>query len=216
MTPETDYGWIQPGALIKKSGRARLRQVHSFIEKPSTVNAQHLMSSGGLWNTMILIGQLTTFWNLGWVFLPHLMQKIRAFQVFIGSQWEQSMLEHMYLDMPMCNFSQGLLEKIPEHLTVLEMSNVLWSNWGQPGRISEALQAIGKKANFSCDERNRILRPWGHPLCQPLSRVDRLHGLAGVSFHYELPETIHWLSWELPIVYSFRRILRATLLASPN
>jgi len=154
MTPETDYGWIQPGALIKKSGRARLRQVHSFIEKPSTVNAQHLMSSGGLWNTMILIGQLTTFWNLGWLFLPHLMQKIRAFQVFIDSQWEQSMLEHMYLDMPVCNLSEGLLQEIPNHLTVLEMSNVLWSDWGQPRRILETLQSIGKTPNFLSDEHN--------------------------------------------------------------
>ena len=85
MTPETDSGWIQPGALIKKSGRARLRQVHSFIEKPSTVNAQHLMSSGGLWNTMILIGQLTTFWNLGWLFLPHLMQKNTSLS---GLHWQ--------------------------------------------------------------------------------------------------------------------------------
>jgi mannose-1-phosphate guanylyltransferase len=109
MTPETDYGWIQPGALMKNNGRTRLYQVHSFIEKPSRANAKHLMGSGGLWNTMILIGKLTTLWNLGWLFLPNLMRKFRAFQVFIGSQWEQSMLERMYLDMPVCNFSKGLL-----------------------------------------------------------------------------------------------------------
>jgi len=93
---------------------------------------------------MILAGRLTTFWNLGWIFLPQVMQKFRAFQAFIGSQWEHSMLEHMYRKMPVCNLSRGLLQKIPEHLVVLEMSNVLWSDWGQPTRIVETLQALGK------------------------------------------------------------------------
>lgn len=151
-TPETEYGWIQPGSLIRKGGPARLYRVQSFIEKPTESQAKDLMGSGGLWNTMILAGRLTTFWNLGWVFLPQVMQKFRAFQAFIGSQWEHSMLEHMYRKMPVCNLSRGLLQKIPEHLTVLEMSNVLWSDWGQPTRIIETLQAIGKTPNFSCDE----------------------------------------------------------------
>ncbi len=154
MTPETDYGWIQPGGLIRKDGLAPLYQVQSFIEKPKASKAQHLMDTGGLWNTMILIGKLTTFWNLGWLFLPKLMQKFRAFQAFIGSQWEHSMLEHMYLDMPVCNFSNELLQKIPERLTVLEMRDVLWSDWGIPTRISETLLAIGKTPNFVSDERN--------------------------------------------------------------
>jgi len=156
-TPETEYGWIQPGSLIRKGGPARLYRVQSFIEKPTESNAKDLMGSGGLWNTMILAGRLTTFWNLGWIFLPQVMQKFRAFQAFIGSQWEHSMLEHMYRKMPVCNLSRGLLQKIPEHLVVLEMSNVLWSDWGQPTRIVETLQALGKPPNFSSNELKKYL-----------------------------------------------------------
>ena len=155
--PEPEYGWIQPGTLVRKDGLAPLYRVQSFIEKPTPSKAQTLMGTGGLWNTMILVGKLSTFWNLGWLFLPQLMQKFRAFQAFIGSQWEHSMLEYMYLDMPVCNLSRGLLEKIPEHLTVLEMSNILWSDWGQPRRISESLRAIGKTPNFLSDEVNGFL-----------------------------------------------------------
>jgi len=153
-TPEKEYGWIQPGSLIKKGGPGRLYRVQSFIEKPTESHAKDLMGSGGLWNTMILAGRLTTFWNLGWIFLPQIMQKFRALQAFIGSQWEHSMLEHIYRNMPVCNLSRGLLQKIPEHLTVLEMSNVLWSDWGQPTRIVETLQAIGKPPNFVSDDLN--------------------------------------------------------------
>lgn len=61
------------------------------------------------------------------------------------------MLEHIYLDMPVCNLSEGLLQKIPKQLTVLEMTNTLWSDWGQPRRIYETLQAIGKHPNFPYD-----------------------------------------------------------------
>lgn len=155
-TPETEYGWIKPGALVRKNGLASLYQVESFIEKPTAFNAQHLMETGGLWNTMILVGKLTTIWNLGWFVLPNLMQKFRAFQAFIGSQWEQSMLEHIYVDMPVCNLSKELLQKIPNHLTVLEMSNILWSDWGNPGRISETLRAIDKTGNFLSDEHHEL------------------------------------------------------------
>lgn len=163
-TPETEYGWIQPGALVGKNGRASLYQVESFIEKPTVINAQHLMETGGLWNTMILVGKLATFWNLGWLVLPNLMQKFRAFQAFIGTQWEQSMLKHIYVDMPVCNLSKELLQKIPNYLTVLEMSNILWSDWGNPSRISETLLAIGKVANFVSDELNGFLsKPLGAP-----------------------------------------------------
>lgn len=156
-TPETEYGWIQPGSLIKKGGRGRLYRVKSFVEKPTRSQAKELMDKGGLWNTMILAGKLATFWNLGWVFLPQVMQKFRALQAFVGSQWEHAMLEQMYRSMPVCNLSKGLLQHIPEHLTVLEMNHVLWSDWGQPTRIIKTLQAIGKPPNFSCDELKEYL-----------------------------------------------------------
>lgn len=67
------------------------------------------------------------------------------------------MLDYVYQDMPGCNLSNDLLQKIPEHLTVLEMSNVHWSDWGKPTRIIETLHAIGKPPNFSCGELKEYL-----------------------------------------------------------
>jgi len=147
-TPETECGWIQPGALMRKDGLAPLSQVQFFIEKPNALRAESLMNAGGLWNPMILVGKVKAFLNLGWLVLHDLMKKFRAFQVVIGSQWEHSMLEHIYLDMPVCNLSEGFLQKIPEYLTVLELSNVLWSDWGQPWRIVETLEVIGRTPKF--------------------------------------------------------------------
>ncbi len=151
-TPETEYGWVRPGTLLRKGGPARLYQVQSFIEKPNTCTAQNLLDTGGLWNTMILVGKLNTLWNLGWLVLPHFMQKFRTFQAFIGTRLERSMLEHLYLEMPVCNLSKELLQKIPEHLTVLAMENVLWSDWGQPKRILETLQSVGKQPHFPWEQ----------------------------------------------------------------
>jgi hypothetical protein len=54
--------------------------------------------------------------------------------------------------MPVWHLSQGCLQEIPEHLIVLDMRDVLGSDWGHPTRILETLRTIGKPPNFSCDE----------------------------------------------------------------
>ncbi len=141
--PENEYRWIRPGPLLRKDCLTCLYQVQSFIEKSNASIAQNLLNTGRLWNTLILVGKLNTLWNLGWLVLPHLMQKFRTFQAFIGTRLECSMLKHPHLDMPVSNVSKGLLQKIPEHLTVLAMENVLESDWGQPKRFFETLQSIG-------------------------------------------------------------------------
>jgi hypothetical protein len=50
--------------------------------------------------------------------------------------------------MPMLNFSSEVLQKIPEHLGVMELEEVLWSDWGRPERIIETLEMLGKKPAF--------------------------------------------------------------------
>ena len=61
------------------------------------------------------------------------------------------MLDAIYLTMPARNFSSDLLQQVPDRVAVAELTNALWSDWGRPERIAEALRRIGRTPAFSLE-----------------------------------------------------------------
>jgi len=107
------------------------------------------MDAGGLWNTFGMAAKVEMFWQLGWLCLPEVMQLFEAFGNTIGTALEAQTLRMIYEEMPHKNFSSDVLQKVPEQVGVLEMRDVMWSDWGQPVRIQETLCAIGTEPAFS-------------------------------------------------------------------
>jgi hypothetical protein len=62
----------------------------------------------------------------------------------IDTAKELKVLDAIYEAMPCRNFSSHLLQCAPERLAVMEMKDVLWSDWGNPARIAGTLDKIGK------------------------------------------------------------------------
>lgn len=58
---------------------------------------------------------------------------------------ELKVLNAIYEDMPRRNFSSHLLQCAPKQLAVMEMADVLWSDWGSAERIVSGLEKIGKR-----------------------------------------------------------------------
>ena len=56
--PEVAYGWIEPGVPMLRSGRYVLYRVRRFWEKPSLAMARVLMSTGCLWNSFVMAGDM--------------------------------------------------------------------------------------------------------------------------------------------------------------
>ena len=50
----------------------------------------------------------------------------------------------VYRLVPAASFSEEILERNPASLLVLELSGVLWGDWGTPRRICRTLERIGK------------------------------------------------------------------------
>ena len=50
--------------------------------------------------------------------------------------------------LPMHNLSSDLLQCVPDHLAVIELTGVLWSDWGKPERIAETLRRIDRRPAF--------------------------------------------------------------------
>jgi hypothetical protein len=69
----------------------------------------------------------------------------------IGTVEELRVLDEIYEAMPCRNFSSHLLQSVPERLAVMEMRDVLWSDWGHPKRITDILDKIGKQWAFAGD-----------------------------------------------------------------
>jgi mannose-1-phosphate guanylyltransferase len=146
---ELEYGWIHQGHPLGRIDKHRLHAVQGFVEKPVRMQGWMTVASQALWNTLILAGRVETLWVLGWRCFPEVMVLFEKYCKAIGTCQEQGTLEEIYQEMPATNFSSGLLEHVSQHISALELSGVLWCDWGKPERIVESLQRIGKIPTFS-------------------------------------------------------------------
>ena len=145
---ELDYGWVNVGSILGRQGSSCIRQVHSFLEKPSPLECLQAMSKEALWNTLVMVAKVETLWRLGWQCLPVIMERFERLGKFLNTAEERPTLHQVYRKMPLLNFSSDLLQKVPERLGIIELEEVLWSDWGRPERIRETLKALGKKPAF--------------------------------------------------------------------
>jgi len=145
---ELDYGWIQPGQSIADLPDEPVQAVRSFLEKPDAAQADAALRAGALWNTLVFATKVDLLWTLGRQCLPDMMQLFERLSQAIGGPEEGRALEAIYRNMPAKNFSSDLLQRVPEKLAVVELTGVLWSDWGKPERITETLRRIDRKPAF--------------------------------------------------------------------
>ena len=145
---ELDYGWIQPGQSIEGLLGDPVNSVCSFLEKPDAAQADAALRAGALWNTLVCAANVEQLWTLGWQCLPDMMPLFERLSQAIGGPEEGRVLNAIYKEMPAKNFSSDLLQRVPEKLAVVELTNVLWSDWGRPERIAETLRRIDRRPAF--------------------------------------------------------------------
>jgi mannose-1-phosphate guanylyltransferase len=149
---ELEYGWIKPGRFLSRTGKAAIHAVETFLEKPDEATAHEAKATGSLWNTMVLAAKGHELWSLGWKCVPEMMSCFQQVKKAIDTADELRVLDAIYDAMPRRNFSSHLLQCVPERLAVVEMRDVLWSDWGNPERILSGLEKIGKRPAFSVEQ----------------------------------------------------------------
>jgi mannose-1-phosphate guanylyltransferase len=125
-----------------------VRAVRKFIEKPDAATALEAKARGGLWNSFVMAAQVDTLWRMGHACFPEMMRLFELLGDVIGTEVEGPVVQSIYQVMPQANFSSGLLQRMPERVAVMELKDVLWSDWGRPERIAESLRAIGRTPAF--------------------------------------------------------------------
>ncbi|GMR24223.1 MAG: mannose-1-phosphate guanylyltransferase [Acidobacteriota bacterium] len=149
--PETDYGWIEPGSVCYVEGAHELRTVEGFKEKPSAAAARRALASGSFWNTLVLAARVDTLWNLCKRLVPTNVRFFEELANALNTANEEAILENIYRHMPACDFSADVLQLAREHLLVLPLHNVTWSDWGRPERVIQSLERAGRAPAFASE-----------------------------------------------------------------
>jgi mannose-1-phosphate guanylyltransferase len=141
--PDADLGWIELGEALPAASNPVLYGVSRFVEKPGKDEAQRVMKSGGLLNTLVIACRLKALWNLGQQHFPETMTLLEQAADAFDTNGEDAALQRIYQEMPSWNVSADLLGRSAANLTVMGLEGVVWSDWGKPERILETLHGIG-------------------------------------------------------------------------
>ena len=156
---ELDYGWVNVGTVLGRQKNSCICHVESFMEKPNQLQALHAIANGALWNTLVIVAKAEFLWKLGWQCLPGIMERFEWLEKTVNTVQERKTVHQLYQTMPQLNFTSEVLQKIPEHLGIMELEEVLWSDWGRPERIKETLEVLGKEPAFSSEILNNPTLP---------------------------------------------------------
>lgn len=137
---EPGYGWIELGLPIMNEQNKNIYHVNRFWEKPSLELTNILLGNGCLLNTFVMVGTSKKFIELIKLCVPELLNVFNPMLSAFGTLREKSTLQRIFQNVPILNFSQNVLEKIPDHLCVMEINDVYWDDWGEEERIMQDIE----------------------------------------------------------------------------
>ena len=140
-TPETEYGWIEPGEQLGRIGANSVRQVRRFWEKPSEQQARVCLAAGCLWNTMVIVAKLSTLLDLGQRNLPDVTTRMARAASHLAAGRALAM-EQDYGLAQKADFSRMILEACPPLLAVFTPPELTWSDLGTPPRVRRTLEMV--------------------------------------------------------------------------
>ena len=148
-SPEVEYGWIEPETSLFGQMPRAISRVRRFWEKPAENVARRLMGQGSLWNSFVMVGRVEAFLKMTERAVPELYEAFAAIAPTFGTDLEEQTLNNLYSWIPSSNFSHEVLAARPEDLTVMQVSDVGWSDLGEPKRVFSALQRMGVQTQWA-------------------------------------------------------------------
>jgi mannose-1-phosphate guanylyltransferase len=146
--PESEYGWIAPGAPVGRVGLTTVMGVEGFVEKPSPPVARACLEAGALWNTFVVVARVSTLIDVERQLLPLLHAPLAAVAPLLGTSRGVTALRRAYAGMPNVNFSSAVLERCAPILVVTRLRDTLWCDWGSPRRVVRTLRQMGHQPDW--------------------------------------------------------------------
>jgi mannose-1-phosphate guanylyltransferase len=135
---EVEYGWIELGEAVRGCHTGVFR-VKRFHEKPLLSVAEHLLRTGGLWNTFVMVGQVGAFLELALASVPGLMKLLGSGAVCSCSRGETRITDKLYDRIDGTDFSRQVLAPGASRLVALNLGQVDWNDLGDPQRVISTL-----------------------------------------------------------------------------
>ena len=146
--PETEYGWIEPGAMLGSAGGWPVRAVRRFVEKPSADVARECLDAGACWNTFVFVAKVRTLAEAGRQSVPEIHSRIERIVHCGGRQARPRMIRRVGAALPVGNFSRDVLENMAPTLAVSTLAGVTWCDWGSPRRVVASLERLGIRPSW--------------------------------------------------------------------
>ena len=117
--PETGYGYIQSGDVIKKVDGIDIHSVKTFAEKPNLETARRFLQSGDFsWNSGMFIWSVKTILKEIEEYLPELYDGLMEIKKHIGSDKETATIEKIYKTIKKVSIDYGIMERSAKVATI--------------------------------------------------------------------------------------------------
>lgn len=140
--PEPGLGYIAPALPLKVAGYPAFH-VKAFREKPDPHVAERLYQQGALWNSFVMAFRVDRMLQLLRNVVPRHAARMRMLHE------HPEALAAGYPALMRWNFSSEFLVRVPQHLVVLRVDGVHWSDWGTEGAIERTLSVLGQIPTWS-------------------------------------------------------------------
>jgi mannose-1-phosphate guanylyltransferase len=142
---EPGYGWIERDGSVAYPQNSRIHRIMRFWEKPDRTMAEKLFAKGCLWNTFVMIGAVSAFLSHFREMIPETFHQFNAIMRLSQAKERETRFNRLYPSLPSLNFSREILERSPGNLSVLEVSGIYWSDWGDASRVLRDVERLHLK-----------------------------------------------------------------------
>jgi len=154
--PDEEYGWIEPEKSATDTAQ-NLWNVRRFWEKPAPALAQELLSRGCLWNSFVMIGQVSAFLKMIRNSASDLYEKFDRVKSILHTSGEEMAIRTLYKNLPEINFSTEVLTKSAKDLSVIPVMGSKWSDLGNPRRVLSALSVLEGATSVKRERREHFI-----------------------------------------------------------
>jgi len=148
--PESGFGYITVGRPFAEGNAPHAAfQVDAFREKPNAKSAEQLAREGALWNCFVMVFKVRHMIELLARVVPAECEQMLALHVPASS------MPAAYARLLPWNFSSRVLTRIAEHLVVLRVDGVYWSDCGTAEAVHRTLAALHQSPPWVLLTKNR-------------------------------------------------------------
>jgi mannose-1-phosphate guanylyltransferase len=136
---DVELGWIDLGPAAGEN----VFRVRGFEEKPNREAAEHLLRSGALWNTFVMVGTSMAFIWMTFVSLPEMVNTLDEALPLSDENGDIRVPPPVYEAIATTDYSRRVLAPNAHRLLALRLQHLEWHDLGHPDRVVSVIRSRG-------------------------------------------------------------------------